>query len=151
MVANKTETWLSQRLKEDVAWSLKLQVNQLAHTPTPADFHALKFDDNGNLHAYLIEAKECSQGRLEFSRLTQMAPMMQFVTNTRGVCHAAFLISWHKKGMRWDKTPLYLVPVQFMYYCVKHWDKKSVKQEEFAAVFSKHLISDERLPLETLP
>ena len=103
MVKNQCEKYLSRWLKESGLWHLKLQVNPLAHTTSPADFIIL------NKGRYLIECKQTKGERFVFDRLTQKHGLLNFQKSHPD--NRAFVMILFWKG-RLKKSFLFLIDIE---------------------------------------
>ena len=103
---------------------MKLQVNPMAHTPTPGDFLFITYGRNN-----IIECKECSGTSFAFSRFTQKKALLLWqraILKNKGYIVISF---W--KGTR-KKSTYYPIRVDDFDDIIKNISKKSVNEADLA-------------------
>jgi len=106
------------------SYYMKLQVNPMAHTPTPGDFLFVSAGRNS-----IIECKECSGTSFAFSRFTQKEALLVWhrsVTRNIGYIVISF---W--KGTR-KKSTYYPIRVDDFDDIIEKSSKKSVNEADLA-------------------
>jgi hypothetical protein len=105
-------------------WYLKLQVNPLAHTTSPADFLII----NKQHQAFLIECKECNCKVFTFNRLTQITQLNNFDNFSKN-CYSYVLICFWLGSRK--KSLYYMIPIDVMQQFIKIVKKKSANMKDF--------------------
>lgn len=128
LMVNRTEQIFRKSLNKYTDWYfMKLQVNELAHCKTPADFLILTPQ-----FRYLVECKQVKlkdgKGAFSFNRLTQEEDLFYFEdkqTYNRSFILIAFLERYLKK------SSLFLIPIYSYKAFIQRLGKKSGNLKDF--------------------
>lgn len=132
MVKNQLEKKFSKSLKEDPAlWGMKLHNNPLSHQNTPADF-VFSYIERNTLKLVLVECKQVTckggKGRFAFKRLKQMSDLLNF-ERMRPEHHSSYLcLAYYDE--RWDKSDVYMIPIEFMKETIDNHTNVSINRED---------------------
>ena len=115
-------------------WYLKLQVNQLAHKPMPADYIVLS-----RSMRYLVECKEVDLTRthkkFEFARLTQENDLRIF--QDKFDANAAFVLILIWRG-RFAKSSAFMIPLDGYLKWKEIIGKKSMNENDMESSFGTY-------------
>jgi len=106
---------------------LKLQVNPLAHTVSPADFFIQNKDRN-----IMVECKECSGKSFVFSRLTQLNDLLRFDKFSDNNMSFILLSFW--KGSK-KKSKYYYIEIKEFKKFMSNINKKSCNEKDLDKMF----------------
>jgi hypothetical protein len=109
---------------------IKLQVNPLAHTTSPADFFIQTKSFN-----YMVECKECSGKSFAFDRLTQLNDLLKF-QKFNIMKNASYILLSFWKGTK-KKSSYYLIDINEMISLMQTINKKSCNEKDLDMIFNK--------------
>ena len=141
MVKNRIERLFTQSLKrmDPCPWHMKLQVNELAHNATPADFLVLTATFRYLVECKMVnlQSKQKNASRFDFARLTQELDLRHFDayhTNNRGYVLLGFM---ERLSSRSD---VYLVPIEDFCKIRDECPLKTITRFHAQDMFSKYRI-----------
>jgi len=138
MAKQRLESDLSKTLKQKYPhyYSMKLHNNPMAHQTTPADFMVLSGSNN-----YLIECKQCSLDRFEFSRLTQKEDLLIFESKLSQNYSYALIMFYTG---RLDRSQIYMIPIKDLIHYMDTHKLKSINKKVAVESWAEYSISLEK-------
>ena len=125
MVKQRLEGHFREVINADKSlYYLKLQVNPLAHTTSPADFLVI----NKHNQVFMIECKECNSKSFAFNRLTQLNKLKHF--NDFSMTNYGYVLISFWLGSK-KKSLYYMIHINEIIKFIKSINKKSANVKDF--------------------
>lgn len=134
MTKQKLEGVFSKSLSQrSDLWYIKLQVNSLAHTRTPADYLIISQNYNYLVECKQVDLRKNPKNRFTFDRLTQEQDLLYF-ENKFGKNKSFVLILLLNRMLK--KSHFYLIPIDYYIYIKNIINKKSMNSDDMEKEFS---------------
>jgi hypothetical protein len=115
-------------------WYIKLQVNQMAHTKSPADYLIISADNNFLVECKQVDLRKNPKKTYTFDRLTQEEDLLAFEKKFNNNRSYVLLLTLNKMLKNSD---FYFIPIKYYINVKNRIGKKSMTSEDLLREFNQ--------------